>query len=69
MRLGRTKERGKYTGGRSKSLGDPLKRLCWKCGKAGHFKKNCKSKTLEKGKGSENTSSIENKSSTEGGDI
>ena len=28
--------------GRSKSPGDSLKKLCWKCGKPGHFKKNCK---------------------------
>ena len=43
-----TKERGKYTRGRStsrgkyKSAGDPLKRLCWKCDKPGHFKKKCR---------------------------
>ena len=48
VRSGHTKERGKSIGGRSKSrdrskfLGDPLKRLCWKCSKHGHFKKNCK---------------------------
>ena len=48
VRLGRTKERGKSIGGisksrgRSKSPGDSLKKLCWKCGKPGHFKKNCK---------------------------
>ena len=39
MRSGCTKEIGKYTGarsksrGRSKSVGDPVKRLCWKCSK------------------------------------
>ena len=48
VRSGHTKERGKSTGGRSKSSsrsmspGEPLKKLCWKCGKPGHFKKNCK---------------------------
>ena len=57
MRSGHTKERGKYTGGRyksrgrSKSLGDPLKNVCWKCGKLGHFKRNYKSKSVERGKG------------------
>ena len=48
VRLGRTKERGKSKGGRSKSRGrskspeDYLKKLCWKCGKPDHFKKNYK---------------------------
>lgn len=48
MRPGYTKERGKSIGGRSKSKGrskspgDYLKKLCQKCGKLGHFKKNCK---------------------------
>ena len=76
VRLGHTKERGKSTRGRSKSrgisksLGDSLKKLCWKCGKPGHFKKKCKSKSVEKGKGSNDTSSIEKKSVTEeGGDV
>ena len=53
--------------GRSKSPGDCLKKLCWKCCKPSHFKKNCKSKTVEKGKGSQDTSSIKKKSSTEEG--
>ena len=76
VRLGQTKERGNSTGGRSKSRGrskspgDPLKTGCWKCGKPGHFKRNCRAKSVESGKGSEDTSSIENKSSTkEGGDV
>ena len=44
MRLGCTKER-KSIGGRSKSrggsksLGDSVNKLCWKCGKPDHFKK------------------------------
>ena len=45
-----------------------MKRLCWKCDKPCHFKKNCKSKTVEKGKGSQDTSSIKKKSSTEEGE-
>ena len=58
VRSGHTKERGKSTGGRSKfrgrskSPGDPLKKLCWKCSKPGHFKRNCRSKSVERGKGS-----------------
>ena len=76
VRSGHTKERGKSIGGRSKSRGrskspgDPLKKLCWKCGKPGHFKKNCRSKSVERGKGLEDNSSTEKKSSTEeGGDV
>ena len=76
VRSGHIKERGKSIGGRSKyrgrskSPGDPLKTGCWKCGKPGHFKRNCRSKSIERGKGPEDTSSIEKKpSSEEGGDV
>jgi hypothetical protein len=48
---------------RSKSPGKYL-RKCWKCGKTGHYKKYCKSKKVEKPKGSDSTSSIEAKTST-----
>jgi hypothetical protein len=55
--------------GRSKSLGKYL-RKCWKCGKRWHYKKDCKSKKVEKPKGSNSTSSTEAKTSTEeGGDV
>jgi hypothetical protein len=45
-------------------------RKCWKCGKTWHYKKDCKSKKVEKPKGSDSTSSTEAKTSTEeGGDV
>jgi hypothetical protein len=57
--------RSKSTG-RSKSLGKYL-RKCWKCGKTRHYKKDCKSKKVDKLKGSDSTSSIEVKTSIEEG--
>jgi len=42
---GRSKSRG-----RSKSPGKFLKK-CWKCGKARHFKKDYRSKSVERGVG------------------
>jgi hypothetical protein len=39
-------------------------------GKEGHYKKQCRSKSVERGKGSEDVPSIEPKTSTnEGGDV
>jgi hypothetical protein len=66
---------GKSLGGRSKSTGrsnSPGKSLRkrYKCGKTGHYKKDCKSKKVDKPKGSDSTSSTEAKTSTkEGGDV
>jgi hypothetical protein len=69
---GRTQDRnpGKPSGWRSKSTSrskSPRKylRKCWKCGKTRHYKKDCKSKKVEKPKGSDSTSSTEVKTSTE----
>ena len=60
--------RSKSTG-RSKSPGKSLRKY-WKCGKIGHYKKDCKSKKVDKPKGSDSTSSTEVKPSTEeGGDV
>eukprot|EP00253_Pinus_taeda_P002100 PITA_02100 len=62
---GRSKSRG-----RSKSPGKPVKLVCWKCGKEGHFKMDCKSRAPDKGKGSDDASSAEVKTtSDEGGDV
>eukprot|EP00253_Pinus_taeda_P020390 PITA_20390 len=42
----------------------------WKCGKEGHFKRDCKSKALDKGKGYDDAPPIEVKpTSDEGGDV
>jgi hypothetical protein len=73
---GRSQERNRYnfSSGRSKSKGrskSPRKfvRVCWRCGKEGHYKKQCRFK-VEKKKGSEESSSTkENTSKEEGGDV
>ena len=35
--------------------------MCWKCGKEGHFKGDCKSKVPDEGKGSDEAPSVEAK--------
>ena len=68
------RNKNKRYGGRYKSKGSsksPGKgiRKCWKCGKLGQYKKDSRSKNVEKAKGSEDTPSTEvNTSSEEGGD-
>jgi hypothetical protein len=57
---GRSKSKG-----RSKSLGKFVK-VCWRCGKEGHYKKPCRSK-IEKKKGSEEAPSTEENTSKEEG--
>eukprot|EP00253_Pinus_taeda_P008000 PITA_08000 len=62
---GRSKSRGI-----SKSSGKPVKVVCWKCGKEGHFKRDYKSKAPDKRKGFDEAPSIEAKTtSDEGGDV
>jgi len=62
---GRSKSRGRF-----KSPGKPVKVVCWKCEKEGHFKRDCKSKAPNKGKGSDDARSTKVKTtSNEGGDV
>jgi hypothetical protein len=52
-----------------KSLGKSLNKL-WKCGKVGHYKKDCISKSIERGNGYDDVPSTKgNTSSKEGGDV
>eukprot|EP00253_Pinus_taeda_P012838 PITA_12838 len=49
---------------------DALSVVCWKCKKEGHFRRECKSKTPDKGKGSDDAPSTEAETtSDEGGDV
>jgi hypothetical protein len=50
--------------GRSKSLRKFVK-ICWRCGKEGNFKKQCRSKSIEKVNGSKGAPSTKEKTSKE----
>jgi hypothetical protein len=60
---GRSKSKG-----RSKSPGNFVK-ICWICGKEGHYKKQCRSKVEKKKRSKESPSTKENTSKEEGGDV
>jgi hypothetical protein len=68
------RNRSKFSSGRSKSKGrskspKSFLKVCWRCGKEGNYKKQCRYK-VEKKKGYEESPSIEEKTSKEeGGDV
>jgi hypothetical protein len=67
------RNRSKSSSGRSKSKGRSKSlrkfvKVCWRCGKEGHYKKQCRSK-VEKKKGFEESPSREEKTSKEGGNV
>eukprot|EP00253_Pinus_taeda_P028573 PITA_28573 len=51
-----------------KQNGKPIKVVCWKCGKEGHFRRGCKSKAPDKGKGSNDGPSAEAKTNSDEGE-
>eukprot|EP00253_Pinus_taeda_P028157 PITA_28157 len=59
---GRSKSRG-----RPKSPGKPIKVACWECRKEGQYKRDCKSKAPNKGKGSDDAPSTEVKTTLDVG--
>ena len=69
------RNRSKSSSGRSKYKGKQkyfrkFVKVCWRCGKEGHYKKQCRSKSIERGKGFEDAPSIEEKTSLKvGGDV
>eukprot|EP00253_Pinus_taeda_P011761 PITA_11761 len=63
----KNRNKNKSSSGRSKSPGKPVKVVCWKCGKEGHSKRDCKSKAPDKGKGSDEAPSAQAKTSSDKG--
>ena len=58
------RKKNKVSSGRFKSRGrfkfpGKFVKVCWKCEKEGHYKNECRSKSLEKGKGSDDAPSTE----------
>ena len=63
------RNKNKSSSGRSKSPGKPTKVVCWKCRKEGHFKRECKSKAPDKGKGFDDAPSVEAKTTSDEGGV
>jgi hypothetical protein len=74
---GRSEEKNisKSSSGRYNSRGrskypEKIVRVCWRCGKEGNYKKQCRSKSVERGNGSNDAPSTEEKKfADEGGNV
>jgi len=61
------RNKNKSSSGRSKSPRKPVKVVCWKCGKEGHYKRDCKCKAPDKGKGCDDAPSAEAETTSDEG--